>query len=99
VMKSVEGCNPEQGGVTQDKVGCNPRGVTHGYCPIDRVPEGVSVPEKGVEYVARNLWVGKRGWLVRYYHQGEIHEEWFDSRDAVLERYPKGSWQKVRTMA
>jgi len=58
------------------------------YCPLDRVPE-VVVPEKGMIYVARNLWVGEKGWLVRHYHLGEMHEDWYESRGAVLDVYPQ----------
>ena len=59
------------------------------YCALDGVPEEVSIPEKGYVQVARNLWVGPEGWVVRHYHEGEMHKEEYKSRDALLEAYPQ----------
>jgi len=59
------------------------------YCPLDKVPDGVDVPEKGMDYIARNLWVGRQGWLVRHWHEGSMHEELYKSRGALLESYPQ----------
>ena len=58
------------------------------YCPLDKVPDGVVVPEKGYVHVARNLWVGPEGWVVRHWHEGEMHKEEYKSRASLLEEYP-----------
>ena len=59
------------------------------YCPLDKVPMDVVVPEKGMTYIDRNLWVGRQGWLVRHWHEGVMHDELYKSRGALLESYPQ----------
>lgn len=59
------------------------------YCPLDRVPLEVDVPEKGEVRVARNIYVSQRGWRIWHYHNKEWHEKLYKNRTAVLVDYPQ----------
>jgi len=58
------------------------------YCPIDKVPT-VEITEDmvGEKRIARNVYISSRGYLVKYWNEGALHEKRFTSRDDILKEY------------